>query len=108
MLVSPCPGKCLPHAAMPASCRPRMIGAAQPRDVVGLFGQRPIADDRVLRVRVDVQDRRVVERDADRLQLRRQARANRSASATSPLRPSVAIGGHSVNGAFRRATRPPS
>ena len=34
------------------------------------------------------------------------ARANRSASAASPLRPSVAIGGHSVNGAFSRATRP--
>src|SRR5258705_337665 len=36
------------------------------------------------------------------------ARANRSDSRTSPLRPSVAIGGHWVNGAFTRAPRPPS
>src|SRR3954468_9944022 len=39
------------------------------------------------------------------------ARANRSASFSSaglPTRPSVSIGGHSVNGRFNRATRPPS
>ena len=36
------------------------------------------------------------------------ARANRAASATEPARPSVAIGGHTVNGARSRATRPPS
>ena len=38
------------------------------------------------------------------------ARAKRSASSRSPApaRPSVIIGGHSVNGRFSRATRPPS
>ncbi len=36
------------------------------------------------------------------------AAAKRVASFGSPLRPSVAIGGHSVNGARSRATRPPS
>ena len=38
------------------------------------------------------------------------ALANRSASASDalPARPSVAIGGHFVNGSFSRATRPPS
>src|SRR5438132_229618 len=36
------------------------------------------------------------------------ARANRSARRASPLRPSAAMGGHSVKGALRRATRPPS
>jgi len=36
------------------------------------------------------------------------AAAKREASAASPLLPSTAIGGHSVNGAFKRATRPPS
>ena len=36
------------------------------------------------------------------------ARANRSARTASPLRPSVAIDGHTVKGALRRATRPPS
>src|SRR6267143_1778534 len=33
------------------------------------------------------------------------ARAKRSASFSSPLRPRVAIGGHSVNGDLRRAAR---
>ena len=36
------------------------------------------------------------------------ARANCRANSTSPLRPSVAIGGHSVNPRLNRATRPPS
>ena len=36
------------------------------------------------------------------------ALANRAASFSSPLRPSVCIGGHSVNGDRSRATRPPS
>ena len=58
---------------------------------------------------MDVEHRRVVERDADGAQLRGQRRwRSGRASASSPLRPSVAIGGHSVNGAFSRATRPPS
>ena len=58
---------------------------------------------------VDVEHRRVVERDADRPQLARQRpREPLGQRRRSPLRPSVAIGGHSVNGAFSRATRPPS
>ena len=83
-------------------------GGPEPRDIGRLFAQRAIANHGILRVRVHVEDGRVVERDADRFQLAASARANRSASASSPLRPSVAIGGHSVNGAFSRATRPPS
>ena len=86
MLVSPCPGKCLPQAAMPSACSVRMIADAEPGDVLRAFGQRAIADDRVLRIGVDVEHRRVVERDADGLQLRRERRANRSASVSSPLR----------------------
>ena len=43
---------------------------AEPGDVFGALGQRAIADHRVLRVGVDVEDRRVVERDADGVQLR--------------------------------------
>ena len=81
---------------------------AERRHHLGRFGERAIADDRILRVGMDVEDGRVIERDADRLQLRRQRRGERAASAGSPLRPSMAIGGHSVNGARSRATRPPS
>ena len=70
-----------------------------------------IADDGVLRVGEHVEDRRVVERDADGVELGGQ-RPRRSAPpalvAGAPARPSVAIGGHSVNGRFSRATRPPS
>ena len=72
VLVSPCPGKCLPQAATPSLCRPWMIAAPSRRDLVGLLGQRAIADDRILRVGVDVEHRRVVERDADGSQLGRQ------------------------------------
>ena len=58
--------RCPPPAAPARSTRP------EARDVLGLLGQRPIADDRVLRVGVDVEHRRVVERDADALQLERE------------------------------------
>jgi hypothetical protein len=61
-----------------------------------------------LRVGVDVEHRRVVEREPDRPSSAASAAAKRRASPSSPRRPSTAIGGHSVNGAFRRATRPPS
>jgi hypothetical protein len=57
---------------------------------------------------VHVEDGREIEIDADGPQLGCQRRAKRSASASSLLRPSVTAGGHSVNGALRRATRPPS
>ena len=102
------PGKVL--AARGDARRPaasRMIAAPKPRHVLGALRQRAVADDRVLRVRVDVEHRRVVERDADRLAAPPPApRANRSASASSPLRPSVAIGGHSVNGALQPRDAP--
>ena len=47
-------------------------GAAEPRSLLGLLRQRAIADDGILRVGVDVQDGRVVQRDADALQLHRE------------------------------------
>ena len=109
MLVSPWPGKVLAARGDAFALQAADDGGAEPRDVVGLLGERAIADDRVLRIGVDVEHRRVVERDADRPAARPPARARTARpAATSPLRPSVAIGGHSVNGAFRRATRPPS
>jgi hypothetical protein len=48
--------------------RPRR-SRAEPRHVLGVLRERAIADHRVLRIGVDVEDRRVVEGDADRLQL---------------------------------------
>ena len=86
-----------------------MIAVAEPGDRVGPLGQRAIADDRILRIGVDVEHRRVVERDADRSQLARQ-RARKSlgqllGAARGPASPSAAT---RVNGSFRRATRPPS
>ena len=51
---------------------------------------------------------RVVQRDADGPQLGGQRPGEALRQPTSPLRPRAAIGGHSVNGAFSRATRPPS
>ena len=79
----------------------------EPGDVLGRR-PRPIADHGILRVGEDVEHRREVERDADGAELGGQRLANRSASVSSPLRPSVCIGGHSVNGDLSRATRPPS
>ena len=70
--VSPCPGKCLPQAATPLTLQLVDDDAAQLRHDVRLLAQRPIADDRIFRVGVDVEDGRVVERDADGGQFRRQ------------------------------------
>ena len=67
--VSPCPGKCLPHAATPLSCSRRMIAAPSRATLSASLRQRAVADDRVLRIGVDVEHRRVVERDADGTQL---------------------------------------
>ena len=55
-----------------------MIARAEPGDVLGALGQRAIADHRVLRVGEDVEHRRVVERDADGVQLGGERRANRA------------------------------
>ena len=41
-------------------------GGPEPSDALGVLGQRAIADDRVLRIGVNVEDRSVVERDARR------------------------------------------
>ena len=76
--------------------------ATQRRDEPRFFRERTIANHRILRVRVHV------EHGPTALSSAASARAKRSASATLPLRPSVAFGGHSVNGRFSRATRPPS
>ena len=103
------PGKCLPQAATPSPCSARMIAAPRRATSLGPLGQRAIADDGILRVGVDVEHGRVVERDADRRQLARQRAARTAPPAPrSPARPSTAIGGHRVNGSFSRATRPPS
>ena len=76
-----------------------------------LLRQRAIADHRILRVGVNVEHRRVIERDADGAAAPPPARAAKRSGerATSPLRPSVAIGGHSVNGRLqpRDRARPP-
>ncbi len=73
VLVSPCPGKCLPQAATPAPCSAAMIARAEARrPSAASLAERAIADDGILRVGVDVEHRRVVERDADRFQLRGQ------------------------------------
>ena len=42
---------------------------SEPRHRLRILGQRAIADDRILRIGVNVEDRRVVQRDADRTQL---------------------------------------
>ena len=44
----------------------------EPRDILRAFGQRAIANHRVLRVGMDVEHRRVVERNPDGLELRRE------------------------------------
>ncbi len=59
---------------MPDCCRVEDDRAPQTRDVLGPLRQRAIADDRVVGIRQDVEHGRVVERDADRLQLGRQRR----------------------------------
>ena len=103
------PGKCLPHAATPCCLQRPDDRGAEPRHDLRDRRQRAIANDGIRGIGVDVEHGRVVEVDADRAQLGGERRArNASASASSPLRPSVIAGGHSVNGAFSRATRPPS
>ena len=67
--VSPWPGKCFAHAATPALCSPRTNAETCRRDERLVRAERADADDRVLRVRVDVGDRREVEVDADGRQL---------------------------------------
>ena len=82
--------------------------AADARDLVGALGQGTIANRRILQVREDVQDRRVIERDPDRRSSAASARANR---ATSLVVAAPAEGPHrrpDGERAFRRATRPPS
>ncbi len=102
------PGKVLAARRNARLLQRRDDPLAQPGDVLGPLGQRAIADHRILRVREDVEDRRVVERNPDGLELRRQRAREPLGQRSSPLRPSVIIGGHTVNGAFSRATRPPS
>ena len=105
--VSPCPGKCLPQAAIPSRCSVSMI--VLPREATaGVLGQRPIADHRVPGVGEDVEDRGEIERDAHRAQFdrHRPGEARRQcgiagAAERQHRRPSV-------NGRFSRATRPPS
>ena len=62
-------GKVLAARRDPRPLQRRDDPSPEPGDVVGSVGERAIADDGILRVGEDVEDRRVVERDADRLEL---------------------------------------
>ena len=66
------PGKVLAARRDPFGLQRLDNHAPQPRHVVGPPGERAIADDGVRRVREDVEDRRVVQRDPDRRELGRQ------------------------------------
>jgi hypothetical protein len=57
---------------------------------------------------VDVEHRRVIERDADGAQSPPPARGERDASVDVPLRPSTAIGGHSVKASCKPRDPPAS
>ena len=93
---------------MPSACSVSDDDRAEPGDVLGALRQRAIADHRVLRIGEDVEDRRVVERDADRRQLGRERagepRGERLVAAPSERRHRRPP----VNGRLSRATRPPS
>ena len=94
----------------PSAWSVRMRVAPEPGHVARpLPGKRPVADNGVAGVRVDVEDRRVVQRHAHGSQLGSQGPGETLDQVRHPpLRPSAAIGGHSVNGDLSRATRPPS
>ena len=79
------------------------------RDLVGIAREAAIADHRVRRVRVDIGDGGEVEIDAQVGELAAERAGQRPrVSAGEPRSPSRRIGGHSVQGARRRCTRPPS
>ena len=101
-------GKMLAARGDPFRLQRRMIAATQPGDVLGTLGERAVADDRILRIGEDVENGREVERNADGAELRRQRAREAFGERSSPLRPSVSIGGQTVNGDLSRATRPPS
>ena len=67
--VSPCPGKCLPHASMPARVEAARERERRARHGRGVVPERAVADDRIRRVRVDVEHRREVDVEAERAQL---------------------------------------
>ena len=62
-------GKMLSARRDPRLLQRRDDPPAQPGHVLGPIGQRAVADDRILRVGENVEHRRVVERDPDRLEL---------------------------------------
>ena len=104
----------MPGEVLAAREHVRLLQALEERDGVAHHGARiaaegAVADDRVLRVRVDVEHRREVEVEADRGELgRRRRAAARRTRPRSPSSPSTRIGGSVRNGAGRRVTRPPS
>ena len=67
---------------------------AEPRDVFRAIGQRAIADHRVLRVGVNVEHGRVVERDADGVELGRERRREARGEPIALGRPGAAQRDH--------------
>ncbi len=106
--VSPCPGKCLPHAARPALCSPWMIATPirATTSARWLSARSPIAGFVGL-VRTSSTGAKSIEKPTARSSAANAA-ANLAASFSSPDRPSASIGGHSVSGCLSLATRPPS
>jgi hypothetical protein len=106
--VSPCPGKCFPQAAIPSACSVRTITlpSRATSSARADSARSPMAGLALL-LRMSSTGVKSSEMPTARNSAAR-ARANRSVSFSSPLRPSVIIGGHTVNGDLRRATRPPS
>ena len=103
--MSPWPGKCLAQAATPAPCSPRTNAATCRADELGVGAERADADHRVLRVRVDVRDRREVEVHAGRASSAPIAAATRSVSSTSSTTPSAALPGYELRSPPRAASR---
>ena len=86
-------------------------GSRPPRacaTTVRIVRQGAIADHGIRGIGEDVEHRRKVQVDPDGAEFGASAAAKRVASDSCALRPSVIAGGHTVNGALSRATRPPS
>ena len=108
--VSPCPGKCLAQAATPGLLEPVDPGGDVRGDPGRVGAEAAGADDRVVRVAVDVGDRAEVEVDADRGQLgadrRDRSRGSGRGRRRRRARPARAPGCRSR--ACSRVTSPPS
>ena len=72
--VSPCPRKMLAAGGDAGALQLLDDDASEARHNLGPLAERAIANDRIFGIRVNVEDRRVIERDADRRQLGRKRR----------------------------------